>query len=208
MAKEHSALTRSTGQSFFRRPAAAVAASAAAALVAVAVALLLPGESSGTSHAQLAGASASTPPASAITRVPATDMTTPAAPFTTNASFFPPGNGPGVVTVSRSQAITAAQSTAVDSTGMPLSPEAREALPTFARLMSYSMATQLTRTWPDPRIDPNRQVWMVTVLGYHLVDLYPGEKASPVADKYTIVLDATSGFGILGMFGTAVLTSD
>lgn len=79
-------------------------------------------------------------------------------------------------------------------------------MPTFSKLMSYSEAVKLTKDGADPRINPSRQVWVVTVLGHHPVDTYPGEKVNPMADKYTIISDATTGFPILEVFGLAALS--
>jgi hypothetical protein len=81
------------------------------------------------------------------------------------------------------------------------------ALPTYSRLMTYSEAVQLTGDGADPRIDPTRQVWVVSVLGYHAVDTRPGAQTSPVDYTFTTVSDATTGFPILGVYGVAALSS-
>ncbi len=133
-------------------------------------------------------------------------LVTPSAPFTANPSFFPPANGAGHVAISQATAISSAWQQAVSSTGAALTATEAAALPTFSRLMSYAEAVKLTGDGADPRIDPSRQVWVVTVLGHHPVDTYPGEKVNPMADKYTIISDATTGFPILEVFGLAALS--
>ncbi len=131
---------------------------------------------------------------------------TPSAPFTANPSFFPPANGAGHAAISQATAVSSARQQAVSSTGAALSTAEAAALPTFSTLMSYSEAVKLTKDGADPRINPSRQVWVVTVLGHHPVDTYPGEKVNPMADKYTIISDATTGFPILEVFGLAALS--
>lgn len=180
-----------------RRVRIATATGAAAAVAAAAIIVGLV-EAPGGRASGAATASASITP---------TQMTIPSNPHTTDPNFFPPSNGPGVVAITQANAVSSARAQAVSATGDPLSAEEQAALPTYSRLMAYSDAVQLTDDGADPRIDPNRQVWVVSVLGHHPVDTAPGSKANPITDKYTIVTDATSGFMILGVFGVASLTS-
>lgn len=185
-----------TGHSLSRRVRAAVIGVAAAVgAVAIAVAVV-----------DAPGGSASTLPRAAASQTPA-QIATPSNPRTTDPSFFPPSNGPGQATITQTQAVNSAQAEAVSSTGNPLPSAEQAALPTFSRLMSYADAVKLTGDGADPRIDPSRQVWVVTVLGHHVVDTLPGSKTSSIVDRYTIVSDATTGFMILGAFGVASLTS-
>lgn len=183
-----------------RRWSLIVAAGAVAVVAAttITVALLQAPPSIAVVHAAAQVAASSQP----------APLVKPSAPFTANPSFFPPANGAGHVAISQATAISSARQQAVSSTGAALTATEVAALPTFSRLMSYAEAVKLklTRDGADPRIDPSRQVWVVTVLGRHPVDTYFGEKVNPMADKYTIISDATTGFPILEVFGLAALS--
>jgi hypothetical protein len=188
-----------TDPSVRRRRRLLIVAAGAVAVVAattITVAFLQAPPSSAVVHAA-AHVAASAQPA---------PLVTPSAAFTASPSFFPPANGAGHVAISQATAVSSARQQAVSSTGAALSTVEMAALPTFSRLMSYAEAVKLTRDGADPRIDPSRQVWVVTVLGHHPIDTYFGEKVNPMADKYTIISDATTGFPILAVYGLAALS--
>lgn len=204
MAKAFTTMRESGGNR--RRPRKMIAVGGTVAIVVMgALAVGLIDASGGHAAAPLAAATVS--PTAPTTLVPLPDMTYPTNPQTTDPRFFPPSNGPGKVTITQAEAVKSALAQAVSATGGDLASQERAALPTYSRLMTYAESFKLTGDGNDPRIDPSREVWVVSVLGHHVIDTPPMSTASPITDKYTIVTDATTGYTILGVFGAAFLTS-
>ncbi len=203
MAKAFTAIRDPEGES--RRPRKLVAVGGGVAIVVVgALAVGLIDASGGHAAAPLA---ATVSPTAPTTPIPLPGVTYPINPHITEPGFFPPTNGPGKVKVTRAEAVSAAQAQAITATHGDLTSQERAALPTYSRLMSYAEEVKLTGDYDDPRINPARQVWVVTVIGYHDIDTPVTYHGNTVVDRYTNVSDATTGFLILGCWGRAFLTS-
>lgn len=114
-----------------------------------------------------------------------------AGPAPTRSQNFPPALAApqGYSPISRSAAITYAVSSAAQSDSVNVDTDV------VATLMPYAEAMAATGMAVDPRIAAGRCVWMVQVTAPFIVRA-PGRTRKPFADRYTVVIDANTGFPI------------